>query len=111
MHHSSDLKSGLTPTHSRRENPLAAYIQALSPEEISRLSHPPHQVTQLMEGNILGMLGILPGQEFNIAVTTSRENLAQLLVSAMSYGYFLHSAEQRLVLENNLLGCEQQVET
>ena len=24
---------------------------------------------------------------------TSRENLAQLLVSAMSFGYFLHNAE------------------
>ena len=42
MHPSSPLKSEWTPAGSAG-NPLATYIQSLSPEEISRLSRPPEQ--------------------------------------------------------------------
>jgi Protein of unknown function (DUF760) len=48
----------------------------------------------------MGMLGVLPGGGFDVSVSTSRENLGQLMASAMAYGYFLHVAEQRMALAN-----------
>jgi Protein of unknown function (DUF760) len=54
-----------------------------------------------MEHNIIGLLGGLPSQHFEITVTTSREDLGRLLASAMMSGYFLRSAEQRLAFEQS----------
>ena len=64
------------------------------------LSKPQSQeVLQIMESNILGLLGDLSGEQFAITVNTSKENLGKLLVSAMVSGYFLRNAEQRMDLE------------
>ena len=57
-----------------------------------------------MEHNIIGMLGGLPSEGFDVSVTTSRENLGRLLASAMMGGYFLKGAEQRLAMETSILG-------
>jgi Protein of unknown function (DUF760) len=51
--------------------------------------------------NLIGMLGHLPSQAFDVNITTSREVLGQLMASAMSYGYFLYTAEQRMALERS----------
>jgi hypothetical protein len=83
-------------------NSLEGYIKSLSPEAIAQLSRPEDNVAKLMERNILGALGTLPGQAFGVTVTTSRESLAQLLASAMVHGYFLRNAEQRMTLEQAL---------
>jgi hypothetical protein len=55
-----------------------------------------------MERNIAGLLGHLPGNQFEIAVTTSKENLGRLLASAMTSGYFLRNAEIRHSIEKSL---------
>ena len=60
------------------------------------------QAVQVMERNIVGMLGGLPPEHFGVTITTSRENLGRLLASAMISGYFLHSAEQRMDFEKSL---------
>ncbi len=89
------------------ESSLLQYVQALSPETIAQLSRPSSSdVFQVMERNIVSILGSLPSEHFNIMVTTSREHLGHLLASAMMSGYFLRNAEQRMGFEKVLTGSE-----
>ncbi len=86
-------------------NLLWQYVQSMSPDTVSQLSQPNSQeVFQVMERNIIGLLGHLPSEQFNVSVTTSRENLGKLLASAMISGYFLRNAEQRMTFEKSLHG-------
>lgn len=86
-------------------NQLWQYVQSLSPETIAQLSQPESQeVFQVIERNIIGMLGSLPSEQFDVAISTNRENLGRLLASAMMSGYFLHKAEQRMTFEKSLSG-------
>ena len=88
---------------SGESNKLWQYVQSLSPETIAQLSQPESQeVFQVIERNIIGMLGGLPSEQFDVAISTSRENLGRLLASAMMSGYFLHKAEQRMTFETSL---------
>jgi Protein of unknown function (DUF760) len=84
-------------------NLLWQYVQSMSPETVAQLSKPDSgEVLQVMERNLVGLLGGLPSEQFDITVTTSRENLGRLLASAMMSGYFLRSAEQRMQFERSL---------
>ncbi len=79
------------------------YVNSMSPDTVSQLSKPlSPEVFQVMERNIIGMLGQLPAEHFKFQISTSRENLGQLLASAMMSGYFLRNAEQRLQLEKSI---------
>ena len=81
------------------------YVQSLSPETIAQLSKPQSQeVFQVMEKNIIGLLGNLPSEQFGVTINTSRENLGRLLASAMMSGYFLRNAEQRMTFEKAIEG-------
>ena len=81
---------------------LWQYVQTMHPDAIAQLSKPSQQAVQVMERNIVRMLGGLPPEHFGVTITTSRENLGRLLASAMISGYFLHSAEQRMDFEKSL---------
>ncbi|MEQ8538351.1 MAG: DUF760 domain-containing protein [Coleofasciculus sp. D1-CHI-01] len=83
-------------------NLLWQYVQSLHPETVAQLSKPDPEVVQVMERNLIGMLGTLPHEHFNVTVTTNRENLSRLLVSAMMNGYFLRNAQQRMEFETSL---------
>jgi hypothetical protein len=84
-------------------NLLWDYVQSMTPETIARLSKPmSSEVFQVMERNIVGLLGNLPPEHFGVNINTSRENLGRLLASAMISGYFLRNAEQRMVFEKSL---------
>jgi Protein of unknown function (DUF760) len=83
-------------------NLLWHYVQSMSPETVAQLSKPgSSEVYQVIERNIIGLLGGLPSEHFDISVTTSREHLGRLLASAMLSGYFLRNAEQRMVFEQS----------
>ncbi|MGF1457909.1 MAG: DUF760 domain-containing protein [Leptolyngbyaceae cyanobacterium] len=102
--------SGQTPAfwegNKGSSNALLEYVQAMSPETVAQLSRPVSQdVMQAMEHNIIGLLGGLPSQHFDISVTTSREHLGRLLASAMMSGYFLKGAEQRLAFEESIVSA------
>jgi hypothetical protein len=49
---------------------------------------------------------MLPGEQFEVKIQTSRDNLAGLLASAMMTGYFLRQMEQRMELETALIGTD-----
>lgn len=88
-------------------NSLWQYVQSLSQETISQLSKPTSaEVFQVMERNIVGLLGDLPSEQFSVTVNTSRESLGRLLASAMISGYFLRNVEQRMSFEQVLQGTE-----
>lgn len=86
-------------------NVLWQYVQSMNPETVAQLSKPgTSEVFQVMERNIIGMLGGLPSEHFDVSITTSREQLGRLMASAMMSGYFLRNAEQRMTFERSLQG-------
>ncbi len=92
-------------------NLLWQYVQSMAPDTVSQLSKPTStEVFQVMERNIVGLLGNLPSEHFGVTVTTSRENLGRLLASAMISGYFLRNAEQRMAFEKSLQVSEIRAE-
>lgn len=93
-------------------NQFLNYVQSLSPDTIAQLSRPASpDVFHVMERNIIGLLGALPPEGFNVTVTTSREELGRLLASAMMSGYFLHNAEQRMAFETSFVAAETDAST
>ena len=89
------------------DNTLWQYVQSLSPETVSQLSQPESQeVFQVIEQNIIGLLGNLPSDNFDVTINTNRENLGRLLASAMISGYFLRNAEQRMTFEESFLATQ-----
>ena len=93
--------------HNKEGNTLWQYVQSLSPETLTQLSQPQsREVTEIIEHNIIGLLGNLPRENFDVAISTNRENLGRLLATAMMSGYFLRNAEQRMSFEKSLLGTK-----
>lgn len=105
------MKSQSSPQNTFRQNvsgnTLWQYVQSLSPETVSQLSQPESpEVFQVIEQNIIGLLGSLPSDNFDVAISTNRENLGRLLASAIMSGYFLRNAEQRMTFEESLLATQ-----
>ncbi|MGB5636488.1 MAG: DUF760 domain-containing protein [Waterburya sp.] len=105
------MKSENSPQNTFRygedNNSLWHYVKSLSPETIAQLSQPESQeVFQIIEHNITGLLGNMPQENFDVSISTNRENLGRLLASAMMSGYFLRNAEQRMSFEESWLGSQ-----
>jgi Protein of unknown function (DUF760) len=107
MSNQSNRVSEFFDSESEASNLLWQYVKSLSPDTISQLSKPSSsEVFQVMERNIVGLLGNMPPEHFGVTITTNRENLGRLLASAMMSGYFLRNAEQRMNFEVALQGTE-----
>ncbi|MBD2204250.1 DUF760 domain-containing protein [Calothrix sp. FACHB-1219] len=107
MSNPSNRVSEFFNSESETNDTLWQYVKSLSPETVSQLSKPTSgEVLQVMERNIVGLLGNLPSEHFGVTITTSRESLGRLLASAMISGYFLRNAEQRMNFEMALQGTE-----
>ncbi len=107
MSKSSNKASEFFNGESENSNLLLQYVKSLSPETVTHLSKPTSaEVFQVMEQNIVGLLGNLPSEHFDVTITTNRENLGRLLASAMISGYFLRNAEQRMNFEMALQGVD-----
>ncbi|MBD2136400.1 DUF760 domain-containing protein [Anabaena sp. FACHB-1237] len=107
MSNSSNRVSEFFNSDAETSNLLWQYVRSLSPETVTQLSKPTSpEVFQVMERNIIGLLGNLPPEQFGVTITTSRESLGRLLASAMISGYFLRNAEQRMSFDAVLQGTE-----
>ncbi|HLO87971.1 MAG TPA: DUF760 domain-containing protein [Nostocaceae cyanobacterium] len=107
MNKPSNRVSEFFDSESETSNLLWQYVKSLSPETITQLSKPTTpEVFQVMERNIVGLLGNLPPEHFGVTITTNRENLGRLLASAMMSGYFLRNAEQRMNFDMALQSTE-----
>ena len=88
-----------------RINDLLRYLQRQSPDVLSQVAKSvPPDVKQIVSQNVQGLVGALPAEAFDVQIMTDRENLAGLLASAMMTGYFLRQMEQRMQMEDALLG-------
>ena len=84
-------------------NGLIQYLQEQPPEVMQRIAKSAsHDIQDIIRHNVQGLLGMLPGEHFEVKVTANRDNLANLLASAMMTGYFLRQMEQRKELEETL---------
>lgn len=91
-------------TEDETENQLLNYLQHQSPDVLSRVAKSASpEIQQIISQNVQGLVGMLPSENFNVQITTDRENLAGLLASAMMTGYFLRQMEQRMELEETLI--------
>jgi hypothetical protein len=81
-------------------NSLMQYLQRQNPEVLERVAQSASpEIKQMIAQNVQGLVGMLPSEDFQVQITTDRENLANLLASAMMTGYFLSQIEQRRNLE------------
>lgn len=85
-------------------NSLIQYLQEQSPDVLQRVARSASSDMQdIIRHNVQGLLGMLPGEQFEVRIQASRDNLAGLLASAMMTGYFLRQMEQRMELETTLI--------
>ena len=88
-------------------NALIQYLQEQSPDVLQRVAKSASgDIQDIIRHNVQGLLGMLPGEQFEVKVTSNRENFASLLASAMMTGYFLRQMEQRKELEESLFSDE-----
>jgi hypothetical protein len=88
-------------------NTLIQYLQEQSPDVLQRVARSASgDIQDIIRHNVQGLLGMLPGEQFEVKIQTSRDNLAGLLASAMMTGYFLRQMEQRMELEGALFGSD-----
>ena len=107
MNNSFDRDQEFLSNEHESGNGLWQYVQSLSPETIAQLSKPQSpEVISVIERNIIGLLGGLPSEHFDVQINASREHLGRLLASAMMSGYFLRGAEQRMTFEKSLQAAE-----
>ena len=89
-------------------NALIQYLQEQSPDVLQRVAKSASpDIQDIIRHNVQGLLGMLPGEQFEVKVTSSRDNFTSLLASAMMTGYFLRQMEQRRELEESLFADEQ----
>ena len=91
------------PSEQEETNPLIHYLQQQHPETLTRIAQSASpEIKQIITQNVQGLVGMLPSEDFNVQISTDRDNLANLLASAMMTGYFLGQMEQRKNLDLNL---------
>ena len=88
-------------------NGLIQYLQDQSPDVLQRVAKSASpDIQDIIRHNVQGLLGMLPGEQFEVKVTSNRDNLANMLASAMMTGYFLRQMEQRKELEETLFDLD-----
>jgi hypothetical protein len=89
------------------KNTLVEYLQKQHPETLERVAQSATpEVREIITHNVQGLLGGLPSEGFNIQIVTDRQNLANLLASAMMTGYFLSLMEKRKDLEESIANTD-----
>jgi hypothetical protein len=88
-------------------NLLLDYLKNQSPETLTTVAQSvTPEVQQIINQNIQNLLGMLPPSNFNVTVTTDRENLAGLIGSAMVTGYFIRQMETRMQLDHSFANVD-----
>lgn len=89
------------------KNTLIEYLQKQHPDTLERVAQSASsEVREIITHNVQGLLGGLPSDGFHVQIVTDKQNLANLLASAMMTGYFLCQMEKRKDLDENLADTE-----
>ena len=95
-------------TDGHESNALIQYLQDQPADVLQRVAKSASpEIQEIIRHNVQGLLGMLPGEQFEVKVTSSRDNFASLLASAMMTGYFLRQMEQRKELEESIKNDEE----
>lgn len=82
-------------------NMFSQYLQSLNPETVIQLSKPNSpELLEVIQRSIAAILGNIADDPFDSNITTTRDQLGEILGSAIIDGYFLGNAEQRMELES-----------
>ena len=86
-------------------NILLQYLKQQKPEILEQIAQSATpEIKQIISQNVQGLVGMLPSEDFNVQIVTDRDNMANILASAMMTGYFLRRMEQRMELDTSLEG-------
>ena len=97
-----------TDNDGHEANALIQYLQEQSPDVLQRVAKSASpEIQDIIRHNVQGLLGMIPSDQFEVKVTSSRDNFASLLASAMMTGYFLRQMEQRKELEETLISDKE----
>lgn len=89
------------PDEEQETNTLIQYLQQQHPETLAWIAQSASpEIKDIITQNVQGLVGMLPSGDFHVQISTDRENLANLLASAMMTGYFLGQVENRKNLES-----------
>ena len=89
-------------------NALIQYLQDQPADVLQRVAKSASpEIQEIIRHNVQGLLGMLPGEQFEVKVTSSKDNLASLLAPAIIPGNFLRQNEQRKQLDQTLLSDEE----
>ena len=62
------------------------------------------QVVEAMRTTVTNITGMLPPKYFSVKISSSNEDLAQLMYTAMMTGYMFRNAQYRLELHTSITG-------
>jgi len=97
-----------TDQEANSRNALIQYLQGQPPDVLQRVARSASgDIQDIIRHNVQGLLGMLPGEQFEVKIQASRDHLAGLLASAMMTGYFLRQMEQRMEMESTLMANEE----
>ncbi|MCW6034994.1 DUF760 domain-containing protein [Spirulina subsalsa FACHB-351] len=92
-----------TESEQVQRNTLLQYLKQQHPEVLEQVAQSATpEIKQIITHNVQGLIGMLPSEDFNVQIVTDRDNMANLLASAMMTGYFLRRMEQRMELDSTL---------
>ncbi|MFN5514925.1 MAG: DUF760 domain-containing protein [Cyanobacteriota bacterium] len=96
-----------TELEKSEDNTLIQYLQQQHPDTLAWVAQSASsEIKEIISQNVRGLVGMLPDEDFQVQITTDRDDLANLLVSAMMTGYFLGQMEQRKNLDASLAGAD-----
>lgn len=73
------------------------------PDDLARLrSDASEYASDAFKRTVLGIVGALPSEAYEVTITSDRSGLRRLLVSSLSTGYALRNAEFRMILNESL---------
>ena len=65
-------------------NSLIQYLQEQSPDTLQRVAKSAsNDIQDIIRHNVQGLLGMLPGEHFEVKVTANRDNLANMLALSL----------------------------
>ncbi|PNW88127.1 hypothetical protein CHLRE_01g015400v5 [Chlamydomonas reinhardtii] len=86
-----------------RRQALLKYVREVQPASVVQFAEQTNpQVVAAMRQTVLNVVGSLPPQYFDVRINTVAESLAQLMLSIMTTGYMLRSAQFRMELQQSL---------
>ncbi len=85
------------------ENDLIQYLQKQSPEVLQRVAKSASEdIQEIIRHNVQGLLGMLPSDQFDVKITSSKDNIANLLSSPMALDLIEEGEQIKEILKEQI---------